>query len=106
MKESLRLVTPVPGVVRRAVRDTELIGHLVPENTIVTASLHGAHHMHEYWPDPERFDPERFAGHRREDKVHKHAWTGPRCPGPKTACRSASDGSDRRHGRFLCGQDI
>jgi len=32
MKESLRLVTPVPGVVRRAVRDTELMGHLVPEN--------------------------------------------------------------------------
>jgi cytochrome P450 len=74
MKESMRLVTPVPGVVRRAVRDTELMGHLVPENTIVTASLHGTHHLREYWPDPERFDPGRFAGHRREDKVHKHAW--------------------------------
>ncbi len=74
MKESMRLVTPVPGVVRRAVHDTELAGHLVPEDTIVAVSLHGTHHMHEYWPDPERFDPGRFAGHRREDKVHRHAW--------------------------------
>jgi cytochrome P450 len=74
MKESLRLVTPVPGVVRRAVQDTELMGHLVPEDTVVAVNLHGTHHLHEYWPDPERFDPGRFAGHRREDKVHKHAW--------------------------------
>jgi cytochrome P450 len=74
MKESLRLVTPLQAMVRRTVRDTDLLGHLVPADTMVMLSPHFIHHMPEYWPDPERFDPERFAPHRREDRVHSHAW--------------------------------
>jgi cytochrome P450 len=30
--------------------------------------------MEELWPDPFRFDPERFSEQRREDKVHPYAW--------------------------------
>jgi cytochrome P450 len=74
MKESMRLVTPVPGVTRRANRDTELLGYRVPAGTYLAVHLWGLHHMPELWPDPERFDPERFADDRREDKVHRSAY--------------------------------
>jgi cytochrome P450 len=74
MKESLRLVTPVPGVARQTVKDTEVLGHFVPKGMRVLMPLFFNHHMHEYWPDPERFDPMRFSDERREDKVHRFAW--------------------------------
>jgi len=74
MKESMRLVTPVPGVTRRTNRETELLGFRIPAGVYVAVHLWGVHHMAEVWPDPERFDPERFAEHRREDKVHRHAY--------------------------------
>ncbi|HEY3262032.1 MAG TPA: cytochrome P450 [Pseudonocardiaceae bacterium] len=74
MKECLRLVTPLQAMARKTVRDTEILGYFVPADTFVTVSAHFIHHMPEYWPDPERFDPERFAEHRREDRVHNYAW--------------------------------
>lgn len=74
MKESMRLVTPLHAIARKTVRDTEILGHFVPARTAVMVSPHFIHHMPEYWPNPERFDPERFAPHRREDRVHSHAW--------------------------------
>jgi len=74
MKEALRLVIPVPWLPRKTVADTEVLGHFLPAGTMVSIGMHFIHHMAEYWPDPERFDPERFAEHRREDKVHRFAW--------------------------------
>jgi cytochrome P450 len=74
MKESLRLLAPVPSIPRAAVRDTEVLGYAVPAGSHVVVSPQFTHHLADYWPDPERFDPERFAADRREDKVHPHAW--------------------------------
>ena len=74
MKESLRLVVPVPGVMRRTSAETDLLGYRVPAGTYVAANLWGVHHFEEWWPEPERFDPGRFAADRREDKVHRHAF--------------------------------
>jgi cytochrome P450 len=74
MKEALRLVAPGPVLMRGTVEDTDVFGHFVPAGALVIVVLGFTHHMHEYWPDPQRFDPERFAEHRREDKVHPYAW--------------------------------
>lgn len=74
MRESMRMITPVPGVARKTVKDTELLGYHIPADTYMTVNLHLGHHLEEYWPNPSRFDPERFSPERREDKVHRHAW--------------------------------
>ncbi|HVK23601.1 MAG TPA: cytochrome P450 [Actinokineospora sp.] len=74
VRESMRLVAPVPSLARQTVRDTELLGHHVPAGTKVAISTWVNHLLPEYWPDPTRFDPLRFAEDRREDKVHRYAW--------------------------------
>jgi cytochrome P450 len=74
MKECLRLVPPVPVLARKTVKDTEILGRPIPKDRLVAVMMHLSHHMDELWPDPDRFDPERFATDRREDKVHRYAW--------------------------------
>lgn len=74
VKETLRLVPPVPGPIRRTVKDTEVLGHYIPANTQIVVGTWVNHLMPEYWADPLRFDPERFDEPRREDKAHRFAW--------------------------------
>ncbi|WP_052371352.1 cytochrome P450 [Amycolatopsis taiwanensis] len=74
IKESMRLTAPVPSLARRAVADTEVLGHYLPAGTLVSVSPNVNHYSPEHWRDPHRFDPERFAEGRREDKSHRYAW--------------------------------
>lgn len=74
MRESLRLRAPVPLVVRRTVKDTEVLGTRIPAGRFVAVAPGFSHLMAEHWTDPGRFDPERFGPERREDRSHRHAW--------------------------------
>ena len=74
MNEALRLVTPLPFNVRQAIRDTDLLGHYIPEGTTVTLWPSMNHHLPELWTDPEKFDPARFAEPRNEHKQHRYAF--------------------------------
>ncbi|HEU5475233.1 MAG TPA: cytochrome P450 [Actinophytocola sp.] len=74
IKETLRLVPPAPGPFRRAVRDTEILGHFVPAGTMILLGTWTSHLLPEYWTDPLRFDPDRFDEPRREDRGHRFAW--------------------------------
>ena len=60
VKESLRVLPPVPWNGRICSRETELGGYRFPEGTEVLASIYHTHHMAELYPDPERFDPARW----------------------------------------------
>jgi cytochrome P450 len=74
MRESMRLVTPVPVVARQAVKETSVLGYRIPAGSFVMTAPVFTHHSPEVWRDPERFDPERFSPERREDKAHRYAW--------------------------------
>jgi cytochrome P450 len=74
IKESLRLTAPVPSLPRKTVADVDVLGHYIPAGTLVSVSPGTNHYAPECWTEPRRFDPERFAGQRREDKSHRYAW--------------------------------
>ena len=75
IKECLRMVTPLPFNVRRAVRDTSIQGHFVPAGTNINLWPGMNHMLPELWDDPAKFDPARFAEPRSEHKRHRYAFT-------------------------------
>ena len=74
INECLRMMTPLPFNVRRAVRDTEILGHYIPAGTNINLWPGMNHRLPELWTDPQRFDPDRFAEPRAEHKRHRYAF--------------------------------
>jgi cytochrome P450 len=68
IKETGRLHSPVISVPRGVKRDVEFAGYEIPAGTWVRLSLAGGHRLPNVFADPERFDPDRFAPPREEDK--------------------------------------
>jgi cytochrome P450 len=72
-KEALRLIPPVPAMPRRALRDFTIGHHQIPAGTMVGVNQMMSHRLPEHWPDPEQFDPTRFAPENSRGR-HKYAW--------------------------------
>jgi cytochrome P450 len=72
--EALRLYPPAPYIARRNVRDCTVGGAQIPANSAMAVSSLVTHRMPEYWKDPARFDPERFAAPRAEHSAHTHVY--------------------------------
>ncbi|HEY2156869.1 MAG TPA: cytochrome P450 [Isosphaeraceae bacterium] len=60
IEESLRIYPPVYGTVRDAREEDEIGGFRIPARTMVVLAPYVTHRHPEFWPDPERFDPDRF----------------------------------------------
>lgn len=58
--ESLRLFPPAWGIGRMAKREVEVGGHTLAPGNIVLMSPYVVHRDPRFYPDPERFDPERW----------------------------------------------
>jgi cytochrome P450 len=88
-KEALRLYPPIPMLPRRCKEPTHWAGAEIHTQTLVFANVYGLHYNASVWPDPERFDPERFT-EQNEKLRHRSAWlpfgVGPRvCVGASFA---------------------
>ena len=60
IKESMRILPPVPYTIRAANLETEMGGYHVPQGSRVICSHYLTHHMSELYPEPEKFLPERW----------------------------------------------
>jgi cytochrome P450 len=59
-EESLRLRPPVWALGRFALREDAAAGYRLPAYGSVLLSPYVTHRHPDFWPDPERFDPDRF----------------------------------------------
>jgi len=71
LKESLRKYSVVPTVARRTIQDLYMESeddgsdkhrYLIPKGSSILLNIQAVHHDARYWPDPMRFDPDRFLG--------------------------------------------
>jgi cytochrome P450 len=89
LTESMRLYPPVPGADRQAIAPNEVLGININIGDIVLVSPLVTHHDPRWYPEPERFDPDRWLPERAE-AVPKFAYFpfggGPRkCIGERFA---------------------
>ncbi|XP_059608583.1 probable cytochrome P450 4ac1 [Phlebotomus argentipes] len=89
IKECLRLYPPVPFITRSVTEDMKVDNETIPEGSIAHIHIFDLHRDPEQFPDPERFDPDRFLPENVE-KRHPFAYVpfsaGPRnCIGQKFA---------------------
>lgn len=68
--EAMRLHPPVPMMMRRTIRATELGGYAVPAHTVLHLPTMINQRDPAWWSEPDRFDPDRFAPPRSEQRRH------------------------------------
>jgi cytochrome P450 len=82
IKETMRLITPVPVLGFRTLRDGNLAGFDLAAETNVVISPHLTHRMAAIYPEPDRFVPQRWASIRPSAFEYLPFSGGPRrCPG-------------------------
>jgi cytochrome P450 len=72
-RETLRMIPPVPALSRRALRDFTFGGYHIPAGASVGVNTLFTHYMPAIWPDPDRFDPERFTESAQTER-HRFAF--------------------------------
>ena len=94
VQEAMRLYPPVWLLPREAVAADRVGGHPVPAGADVLICPYTLHRHPEFWAEPDRFDPERFAA-RRAGERHRYAYlpfgAGPRvCVGSSLGMMEAT----------------
>jgi cytochrome P450 len=66
--EAMRLYPPAWVIGRRALGDHQINGYKIPARSILLLSQYVTHHDARFFPDPFRFDPERWTPEARESR--------------------------------------
>jgi cytochrome P450 len=51
----------------------EIDGYHIPDGSMVLLNIYEAHRLAEFWPDPERFNPDRFLPEQAQERP-RHAY--------------------------------
>ncbi len=76
IKEGERLYPPAFVISRMATADIEYGGYLIPKGWYVCVFPMLTHRMPEIYQNPDKFDPDRFAPPREEDKKYPYSLIG------------------------------
>lgn len=74
-REALRRFTPSAFTARAVMADTTWQGHRLPRGTNVVICPGPVMMTPDIFPEPRRFDPDRYTEDRAEDQQHKFAWS-------------------------------
>jgi cytochrome P450 len=66
--EAMRLWSIAPALTRTTTQEIQFAGYTIPANTDVIIATTVPHHLAEYFPEPERFDIERYTPERNEHR--------------------------------------
>jgi cytochrome P450 len=92
LKEALRLYPPIWGFFRELTAELRVGEQIVPAGHVLALSPWATHRDPRIWPDPQRFDPERWLGgsQRRPEGSYFPFSAGPYgCPGHGLAMKEA-----------------
>jgi sterol 14-demethylase len=76
IKEAERLHPPLVMLMRKVLTDFEFDGHIIPVGDLTMVSPAVSHKVPEIFADPGRYDPDRFAPPREEDRRMPYALIG------------------------------
>lgn len=68
MFETLRLYPPIHTGMRFTTGEVELLGCRVPPDSRLMYSIYLTHRMERYWPEAEKFDPQRFCPEHKKGR--------------------------------------
>jgi len=66
IKEAMRIWPVAVAQMRTTNHDLEFEGHIIPEGEMILIGTSVPHYLEEYFPEPKRFDPERYDEDRKE----------------------------------------